>query len=948
MPLRLFWNAALLWGLAGVLCVGEAVPAMGQAPDEAAARAQAAAQLDAGDSLRAARQLAPARDAYRRARSLYRQVGDSTKAAEMQGNVGAAYYLDGQLEAARSAFQQAATEARAAGARAEAASNLNNMGLVEWRRGQYDAALGHIREAVRIHRALGNREQVASGLNNLANIQEERGRYDRALRNLQSSLAINREQDDRVSVANNLNNIGLILRNRGRPEAALERHREALKIHRALDRRGEMAADLNNIGLVLRMEERYGEALGRYREALEMNRSLGRPSNVANNLSNIGTILREQGEYEEALAHHRKALAIHREQEERARVATDLNNIGEVFAARGDREAALGMYRAALKTNRALDRRPAIAGTLENIGRMYLRGEAFARADSVFTEAVRVTDTLLQTASGDPRRDFLAKEIDRFQALALTRARRGRPEAALRVYERSRARLLAERLAGGDSTLAVPPVDSLRATVRPDEAAVLYANTGTEHPILSVVVTRDSVRTREVSAAPLRRAARRYEPALDRLRRQEEMPWIEQPGSLLREAKGVEAGMGAEGALANLVRLYRYNLSVPPRRQLLSPERRRHLGQVLYTVLVDPIDPFLTDVEGLVVVPDGALGYLPFEALSDWDQTRLVERWRVRYVQSLRVLHLLRRRDTPDGADDRRPLLALGGVVYDTSTTGGGEDSRVAGRRTTPAGGTATGRRETAAPDRDRPETGDGPASTYRRLGYGPDRWSNIPGTLEETQALRRITGTARLLTGRDASERALYRLSNSGALDDYRALHFATHGVLVPERSELSALVLSEVGQLSASSSAAEGDGLDSTDARGDRPDGYLSMREIATLDLNAEFVGLSACRTGLGRIYRGSGAVSLAQAFLRAGAGSVAVSLWSVYDASTSRFMQAVYRRAWDRDTSWAAAIAETKRAFIDGHHGERLRAPRFWAPFVHYGRDLGPESAERRRTD
>ena len=62
----------------------------------------------------------------------------------------------------------------------------------------------------------------------------------------------------------------------------------------------------------------------------------------------------------------------------------------------------------------------------------------------------------------------------------------------------------------------------------------------------------------------------------------------------------------------------------------------------------------------------------------------------------------------------------------------------------------------------------------------------------------------------------------------------------------------------------------------------------------------------------------------------------------------LQAVYRRAWDRDTSWAAAIAETKRAFIDGHHGERLRAPRFWAPFVHYGRDPGPESAERRRTD
>ena len=936
----------LLWGLVGAVWLATAAPAVGQAPEPAAVRARAEARLAAGDSLRAARQLGPARDAYRQARALYRQAGDSAAAAEVQGTLGAAYYREGQLAAAQSAFRRAATEARAAGARAEAASNLNNLGLVEWRRGQYDAALEHIRTAVRIHRTQGNRAQVAAGLNNIANIQEERGQYDEALQNLQSALAINREQDDRVSVANNLNNIGLILRSQGRLEAALGRHRAALEIHRALDARSEVAADLNNIGLILRMEERYGEALGHYREALELNRALDRPSNVANNLSNIGAVLRAQGDYEAALAHHRKALAVHRERGERARVATDLTNIGEVYAARQDRAAALETYRKALAINRALDRRHATAVTLEHMGRVHLETAAFATADSLFSEAVRVTDTLLQTASGDPRRDFLAKEIDRFQALSLTRARMGRPAAALRVYERSRARLLAERLAGTDSTLAVPPVDSLRATMRPDEAAVLYANTSTAHPILTMVVTRDSVRAREVSAAPLRRAAERYEPALDRLRRQEEIPWLEQRASLLREAKGVDAGMGAEGALATLVRLYRHDLSVPPAQQLLSPERRRHLGQVLYGVLVDPIEPALAGAEGLVVVPDGALGYLPFEALSDWGRTRLVERWRVRYAQSLRVLRLLRRRDAADRPEDPRPLLALGGVVYEASAdTARAEDRRAGGRRTGPAAGPVGGRDATAGPGRTRSETGNRPAARYRQLGYGPERWQAIPGTLREVRALRRITGTARVLTGADASEGALHQLSSSGRLTDYRALHFATHGFLVPDAPALSALVLAEVGQ----TPSGERGPLPQADAPDAVvPDGYLSMREIATLNLNAEFVGLSACRTGLGRIYRGSGAVSLAQAFLRAGAGSVAVSLWSVYDASTSRFMEAVYRRAWNRDASWAEAIAETKRAFIAGHHGERLRAPRFWAPFVHHGRDAGPAGAEGHEAD
>jgi CHAT domain-containing protein len=345
------------------------------------------------------------------------------------------------------------------------------------------------------------------------------------------------------------------------------------------------------------------------------------------------------------------------------------------------------------------------------------------------------------------------------------------------------------------------------------------------------------------------------------------------------------------------------------------------------------------------VVPDGALGYLPFEVLSDWDRTRLVERWRVRYAPSLRVLHLLRRRDAPDEADDRRPLLALGGIVYDASAdSADAEGSRAAGRRTGPAAGGGGRGGEATGPETTRAEA-EGPASTYRQLGYGPDRWQNIPGTLREARALGRVTGTARLLTGPDASEHALHQLSSRGNLDDYRALHFATHGFLVPDAPALSALVLAEVGR---APSGERGPLPQADDPDAVVPDGYLSMREIATLDLDAEFVGLSACRTGLGRIYRGSGAVSLAQAFLRAGAGSVAVSLWSVYDASTSRFMEAVYRRAWGRDTGWAEAIAETKQAFIDGHYGERLRAPRFWAPFVHHGRDAGPTGTERGRTD
>ena len=916
----------LLWAFTGIVPFGLATEAVGQASHASALRERAEARAAAADSLRAAREWAGAREAYREARALYRDIGDAAAVAKMTGNVGIAYYLDEQLDAARSTFRQAATEAQEAGARAEAASNLNNVGLVEWRRGRYDAALTHIREAVQTHRALGNREQVASGLNNVANIQEERGRYDDALENLRTALEINRAQEDTTDIASNLNNIGLALRSQGRYEDALRYHRRALEYHRTAGTDDGVAAALNNIGVALEAQGAYDRALAHYRKALELSRRLDDQSSIGTNLNNIAAIQAEQGRYEEALAILRRVLRRSRAAEDRASVAANLSEIGGVHEKRGDWAEARRFYERALQMNRELGRREGIASTLYHVGNIHLEAGRYPAADSVLRESIRITETLLQTASGESRRDFLAKEIERFQALVTVQARAGRPTAALRTYERSRARLLAERLAEEDSTLAVPSVDSLRAVLGSDEAALLYANTDTDRPFLTMVVTPDSVQIREVSPAPIHRASRRHEEALDRLRVKEKMPWIKQRASLLREAKGVE------GDLARLVRLYRHDLSAPPRQQLLSPERRRRLGQVLYSVLIDPIEPILTDVEGLVVVPDGALSYLPFEALSDWDRTRLVERWRVRYTQSLRVLHLLDRRPW-SGDDDRRPLLALGGIVYDSSAAAEGRDRRADGLRTRPGGAAGTANRAlSTAPD---------PTSAYRRLGYGPDRWENIPGTLEEARALRRIVGEARLLTGANASERALHRLSDDGALDDYRAVHFATHGLLVPDEPALSALVLADVGGSAARAQDLQGRALGRRDVV---PDGYLSMREIARLDLNAEFVGISACRTGLGRIYRGSGAVSLAQAFLQAGAGSVAVSLWSVYDASTSRFMEAFYRRAWTGDTSWIEAMAQTKRAFIDGEYGDRLQAPRFWAPFVHYGRDAGRHGTGR----
>jgi len=891
---------------------------------------RADARAEAADSLRDERQFEAARTGYRQARALYREGGASRKAASMTGSIGVVYYLEREFAPALRSFRRAASIARTAGAREEVANLLNNIGLIEWRRGQYDAALKNLKQSAQIHREKNNRGRVGQALNNMANIHEERGQFRLALRKYRRALNIARMQRDSADVASYLNNIGLVLRSQGRYDEALRHHRRALELHRTLGRKTGITDALNNIGIVWKEKDEYEKALRSYQKALRMNRRLKDRSGVAANLGNIGTIYHRQGRRPAAADTLQKALRISREIESRATVAVLLNDLAAVRRSQAQYENALGLYEKALRINRTVGRSEGTAKTLEGIAAIHFERNRYAAADSVLRASIAITDTLIETASGADRRDYLAQEIGRYHRRVVAQMRAGTPRAALRTLERSRTRVFAERLAGRkEKASSVPPVDSLQRTLGPEEAALLYANTDAPGPITAFIVTREAIRARELADSAFVDWARRtYADELARLRRQED--------ELLARAKGVDT----DETLASLVRLYRRDLSVPPERQLLATDRRRVLARELYALLVAPLEDALADADELVVVPDGALAYLPFEVLRPQKNEYLVERWRVHYTQSLRVLHLLREQGgaSPDSAA-RKSLLALGGAVYEPDSYAADTAASASGLYADAASSRAA-RMDKRAPvgamralDEIEKRAGGNAIPSYRKLGYGPDRWPNLGGTLRETRALGQIARSSRLLVGENASERRIRRLSESGALDDYQVLHFATHGFVVPDVPSLSALVLSDVGR-SRPSGTPHRSRQDQAGAA--TADGYLNMREIAGLDLNAEFVALSACETGLGRIYRGSGAVSLAQAFMRAGARSVAVSLWPVYDASTSRFMKAVYRRAWRHDASWSAAIAATKRAFAGGDHGERLQAPRFWAPFVYYGRE------------
>ncbi|NEO85096.1 MAG: CHAT domain-containing protein [Spirulina sp. SIO3F2] len=109
---------------------------------------------------------------------------------------------------------------------------------------------------------------------------------------------------------------------------------------------------------------------------------------------------------------------------------------------------------------------------------------------------------------------------------------------------------------------------------------------------------------------------------------------------------------------------------------------------------------------------------------------------------------------------------------------------------------------------------------------------------------------------------------------------------------------------------------------------DGFLTAREIVTLDLNAELAVLSACDTGNGEIANGEGVVGLSRAFFRAGAASLVVSLWAILDQPTATLMENFYlelNAGADKATALRQAMLTTR---------EQFPAPGNWAAFTVMG--------------
>lgn len=637
----------------------------------------------------------------------------------------------------------------------------SNLGIIQRRLGDIDASLQTFDRALRLAEQLNLPDNAARVVNNMGMAYADFGNMAMARDFFDRSLAMKEKLGTSIEVsqdiARTLNNIGTLYEQQGDYQQALDHFQRSRKLLEH-DSSPSLSSSISNIGHVYLNMGDLGRAREQFNQALALAESQGDRPRLATILYLLGYLDRASGAYAQAEATQRRALTIREETGEAMPLVESLTELSNLILHRDAPAEAYAM------ASRAVN----IASVARLSSRFWKAQQAAAdalaalkrddEAISLYQAGIEGIETLRQMTVGGSRgqQQYLGQRHGPYYGLARLHARAGRPFDALLAVERARARTLLDVLAGGrqatrmltteqkqrerDLTQAVLSVsveiDSLqgRRKFDPAELAVLEAK------LSRARLERDVFTTELYKTAPDFRIARGDAPVITR----DQLNALVKPGtafiSLVLDNTEVWAYVvtrtnGAVTVNARLVPMSTPDL-VKKAGEFAKQVATRDLGfstnaRALYDLLfvATKIEPLLNGKSQIVIIPDGPLWHMPFQALQTPRDTFLIEERAVAYAPSVSALAALERRR--QSRDNREPyLVALGD-----------------------------------------PEVAAGTAVTNGRKVLG-----RLPQAAREVTALGQLYGNAksRVLVGDQATE---------GALRDNIAratvVHVATHGVL-------------------------------------------------------------------------------------------------------------------------------------------------------------------------
>ena len=807
--------------------------------------------------------------------------------------------------------------------------------------GAAEEAVSEFSQSLKLYRAINNKAGEARALCGFGLFHSAKGDQDQAIQFHRDAFNIFLSIGDRVGEAFALNGIGQAYEQKRQLSVALGNYENALHLFESVGALDFVAGTTVKLAIIHKDLGNHEQALGYYQRCLTLSRAAKKVRNEANALSEIAIVYASQGRPNQAANQHRRAQEFYKAIHDLRGRLTALNNYGDFLLRLGKNQEALNTYREALRLSEEVDDKYIRLTTLYNLARAHQALGNYEAGLDFIEQAIHLSEELrTNVGSLDARASYFSGvkkyyDLCRDILMQLDRVHPGEDYAtrAFFISEESRARSLLDSVRESQAELHEGATAELLRHER--EVIGTFRLLAEQNYDLSLSNRRDAAELAEV-ANRMDQLRAEYQEIQAELRAQTKQSSVAQLE--LKDLRHIQKELQAANAI-----LLEYSLGdersylwaiasdsvhsyeLPPRKELegvvreayesLTARQNLDAGDVdharkvaaadkrylekatqLSQMLLDPVAEQL-GTKRLIIVTEGALQYVPFEALpapgtvptTPETPSFLIQSNEIVVLPSMSTLMTMRA-SRIHSASPGRIVAVIADPVFSPS------DERVqSGELSSSVAHAASS-----------PIAGETPAALLRAGGPG-----RLVHASEEADAISKAApwGTSMVVKGFDATRET----AMSPRIGEYQIVHFATHGFLDSEHPELSSLVLSKVDQ------------------HGVKMSGLLTLPDIYSLDLSAELIVLSACQTALGKEIKGEGLVGLSYSFMSAGSNSVVASLWKVDDRATFVLMSDFYHSMLSRGVAPVAALRAAKLKMLQD---KSLSAPYYWAGFVFQG--------------
>ncbi|MEA5477632.1 CHAT domain-containing tetratricopeptide repeat protein [Pseudanabaena galeata UHCC 0370] len=312
--------------------------------------------------------------------------------------------------------------------------------------GKYEQAIAYLQQLLALAQSLNDRQTEANALGNLGNSYRVIGSYAKALEVQNQGLVIRKELNDQQGEGQVLASLGNIHYDLGNYKIAINFYQRSLKIAKEVGNVSGVVFLLNSLGAIAGTEEEYPQAIKYYQQSLDNARKIGFREAEGNALNNIGSSYHVQRKYKEAIAYYKQALAVAKEIKNPRIEGAAIGGMGLAYVFLQEYDKALSLQEQSWKLAEQIGDRRLEAMTLGNWGYTLWRSQKYSEAEQKLLTSLNLLESLRSNLTDGDKVSIFDTQLHAFNLLQQIMVAQNKPESALEIAERGRARAFAELL----------------------------------------------------------------------------------------------------------------------------------------------------------------------------------------------------------------------------------------------------------------------------------------------------------------------------------------------------------------------------------------------------------------------------------------------------------------------------------------------------------------------